>query len=215
VALTSVTSRLELARVAALAYEGRRIRVSLAYMLAQGFTSESTRAQWDTVKISGAGYADYAVTIGTGSYDSITDQRYELPAVNADFTASSPGFTATHFYAVLGTNDSRTISNVALTSDVATITTSAAHGYSTGNVVTITGLSQTVLNGTYTITGTPTGTTFTYARTNANITSVASAGTAVVVTEDTNIMQLGTFAPEEVWAPGQSKTIQIPISIDD
>lgn len=76
-------------------------------------------------------------------------------------------------------NFSLTISNVALTSNVATITTSAAHGLITGTSVTISGLSQTALNGTYTVASTPTTTTFTFAKTNANITSVASAGTAV------------------------------------
>jgi hypothetical protein len=184
-------------------------------MTSQGYTSESNRSLWDSVKVTGGGYTDYTATLAAGTYDAITDNRYELPAVNALFTASAPGFTATHHYAVLGTSSTSTISNVALTTNVATITTSAAHGYSTGNVVTISGLSQTVLNGTYTITGTPLSTTFTYDRTNANITSVASAGTAVVVTEDTNIFQLGTFTPEEIWAAAQSKTIQIPISVDD
>jgi hypothetical protein len=214
-ALSTVTSQRELARVAQLCYEGRHIRVSLAYMTSQGYTSESNRSLWDSVKVTGGGYTDYTATLAAGTYDAITDNRYELPAVNALFTASAPGFTATHHYAVLGTSSTSTISNVALTTNVATITTSAAHGYSTGNVVTISGLSQTVLNGTYTITGTPLSTTFTYDRTNANITSVASAGTAVVVTEDTNIFQLGTFTPEEIWAAAQSKTIQIPISVDD
>jgi hypothetical protein len=74
----------------------------------------------------------------------------------------------------------RTISNVALTSNVATITTSVAHGFLTGNAVVISGLTNSVLNGTYTIASTPTTTTFTFAKTNANITSVADSGTAIV-----------------------------------
>jgi hypothetical protein len=214
-ALTSTTSRRELARLAGLGYEGRRLRVSLAYMAAEGYTAESDRTSWDSIKVTGGGYADYTATLSTGTYDSVTDNRYELPVVNALFTASSPGFTATHFYAVLGTINSKTINNVALTTNVATITTSAAHGFSTGNTVTIAGLTNTVLNGTYTIASTPLSTTFTFAKTNADITSVADSGTAVVVTEDANVMQLGEFVPAETWAAAQSKTIQVPISIDD
>jgi len=214
-ALATVTSRRELARIAGLAYEGRRLRVSLAFMAAEGYTAESDRTLWDGIKVTGGGYADYTATLATGSYDSVTDNRYELPVVNALFAASAPGFTATHFYAVLGTISTRTITTVALTTNVATITTSAAHGFSTGNTVTIAGLTNTVFNGTYTITGTPLSTTFTYNRTNADVTSAADTGTAVVVTEDANIMQLGTFTPSEVWAAAQSKTIQVPISIDD
>lgn len=70
-----------------------------------------------------------------------------------------------------------TITNVALTSNVATITTSAAHGFVVGQTVTITGLTNTALNGTYAVTAVPSATTFTFARTNSNITSTADSGT--------------------------------------
>ena len=74
-----------------------------------------------------------------------------------------------------------TISNVALTSNVATITT-GTHGFYTGQTVTISSVPapNAVLNGTYTITSTPSTTTFTYALTNANITSTASTGGASI-----------------------------------
>ena len=71
------------------------------------------------------------------------------------------------------------VTNKALTSDVATLTTAAAHGFATGFEVTITGVDAT-FNGTYTITGVPTTTTFTYAKTASNVasTAVSPAGTA-------------------------------------
>ena len=72
----------------------------------------------------------------------------------------------------------RTISNVALTSNVATITTASAHGYSTSDSVTV-DASNNVFDGTYTITATPTATTFTYAKVNANVTSAAATGTVI------------------------------------
>jgi len=72
----------------------------------------------------------------------------------------------------------RTISNVALTSNVATITTASAHKYSTGDSVTV-DASNNVFDGTYVITATPTATTFTYAKVNANITSAAATGTVI------------------------------------
>lgn len=71
--------------------------------------------------------------------------------------------------------DNLTITNVALTSNVATITVTA-HGLVTGQVVTISGLTTSALNGTYTVTGTPTANTFTFAKTNANISSTADSG---------------------------------------
>lgn len=211
-ALAAVTSQRELARVAALSYEARRLRVSLAFS-GGGLTAESDRTAWDAVKLSGNGYSDFVQTLLTGAWNGSTT-RHELPAVNAIFTGAGAGFTATHFYAVLGVLNTRTITNVALTANVATITTATVHGFLAGATVQISGLTNSVFNGTYTI-STVASSTFTYARVNANIASVADSGVAQVATEDTNIMQLGTFTPSEVWAAGQTKTIQIPISVDD
>ena len=72
------------------------------------------------------------------------------------------------------------ISNKALTTNVATLTTTAAHGLSVGMQITITGVDAT-FNGEYRITGVPTTTTFTYAKTASNVTStpVSPVGTGV------------------------------------
>jgi hypothetical protein len=72
----------------------------------------------------------------------------------------------------------RAITNVALTSNVATITTNLAHGYSTSDSVTV-DASNNTFDGTYVITGTPTSTTFTYAKTNTDVPSAAATGTVV------------------------------------
>ena len=73
---------------------------------------------------------------------------------------------------------SRTITTVARTSNITTITTSVAHGYSVGDSVTVTAVSNPSVNGTFTIT-TVTSTTFTYANTGTNIGSGADTGTVV------------------------------------
>jgi hypothetical protein len=72
------------------------------------------------------------------------------------------------------------ITNKALTTNVATLTTSAVHGLCTGMEIVITGVDAT-FNGTYTITAVPTTTTFTYAKTASNVAStpVSPAGTGV------------------------------------
>lgn len=74
----------------------------------------------------------------------------------------------------------KTVTNKALTSNVATLTTGAAHGFEVGQSVTISGVDAT-FNGTYTITATPTDTTFRYAKTAADVASaaVSPAGSAV------------------------------------
>jgi hypothetical protein len=72
------------------------------------------------------------------------------------------------------------ITNKALTSDVATLTTSTAHGLSTGMQITISDVDAT-FNGEYRITSVPTTTTFTYAKVAADVPSaaVSPAGTGV------------------------------------
>ena len=64
------------------------------------------------------------------------------------------------------------VTNKALTSNVATLTTAAAHGLSVGMQITVSGVDAT-FNGDYKITTVPTTTTFTYAKTASNVTSTA------------------------------------------
>lgn len=75
---------------------------------------------------------------------------------------------------------SAAVSNVALTSNAATLTTSSAHGFKPADQVVVSGLATTDLKGTYIVVTTPTTTTFTYTLTHANIGSTADSGTAVV-----------------------------------
>ena len=73
----------------------------------------------------------------------------------------------------------KTVSNKALTSNIATLTTSAAHTYLVGDVVVITGVDST-FNGTYSIASVPTSTTFTYAKTATNVVSASATGSTSV-----------------------------------
>jgi hypothetical protein len=74
---------------------------------------------------------------------------------------------------------SRTITTVARTTNITTITTSVAHGYSVTDSVTVAAVTNTSVNGTFTIASVPTTTTFTYANTGSNIVSGADTGTVV------------------------------------
>lgn len=73
---------------------------------------------------------------------------------------------------------SATVTNKALTANVATLTTSAAHNFVAGEQVNVSGVDAT-FDGTYTIASVPSATTFTYSKTNADVVSVASGGTAL------------------------------------
>jgi hypothetical protein len=68
-----------------------------------------------------------------------------------------------------------TVTTKALTSNVATLTTSAAHGMAVGMEIEVTGVDAT-FNGTYEITAV-TSTTLSYAKTASNVTSTAATGT--------------------------------------
>lgn len=78
-----------------------------------------------------------------------------------------------------------TVSNKALTSNVATLTTSTAHGLVAGMTVVVSGVDAT-FNGTYTVASVPSNVTFTYACTAANVASTAATGTIVGYQTATN-----------------------------
>lgn len=99
----------------------------------------------------------------------------------------------------------KTVTNKVLTSNVATLTTSAAHGYAIGDTVVVAGVDAT-FDGTQTVTAIPTTTTFSYAKTSANVVTAAATGTATkqggvrgwaapLNTEEPNANGLGL----EVW----------------
>jgi hypothetical protein len=73
----------------------------------------------------------------------------------------------------------KTVSNKALASNVATLTTSTTHGFSVGDIAVVTGVDAT-FNGTHYVTGVPTTTTFTFAKENANVTSAVATGSVSV-----------------------------------
>lgn len=113
------------------------------------------------------------------------------------------------------TSATRAVSNKALTSDVATLTTSAAHGFEVGEQVTIAGVDAT-FNGTFAIASVPSSTTFTYAKVATNVTSaaVSPAGTAsskdhkVVIMGKQALIEAVTYEPKTVIGPVTDKLMR-------
>jgi hypothetical protein len=91
------------------------------------------------------------------------------------------------------------INNKALTSNVATLTTTAAHGLSVGMQITITGVDAT-FNGEYRITGVPTTTTFTYAKTASNVASTAVSPVGTGVAEIIHFIDYNAGTDDPVYA---------------
>ena len=105
-------------------------------------------------------------------------------------------------------NTVRNISNVARTTNVVTITTSTAHGYTVGDSVTVAAVTNTGVNGTFTIASTPLTTTFTYAQTGTDITSVADTGKTSIPAYNTSgdlRWRFTQFGETLIAANGESK----------
>jgi hypothetical protein len=77
------------------------------------------------------------------------------------------------------------------TSGVATITTSAAHGFSVGDVVVVAGVTDPTFDGTYVVESTPLTTTFTY--TNAGSDTTSEGGTALDETKNPRPLLAGAL----------------------
>ena len=148
--------------------------------------------------------------LGNTEFSTGLDERWEYPvaterpysyARNAWAPTGRKGFYRWH------PEISKTVSNVARTGTTATITTSAAHTLEVGDSVVVAGLTNTALNGTYTIVTVPTATTFTYATTTTGtIASGADSGTAVVAT---NSRAVTDFTSE-----GSTTAYNVPGSLD-
>ena len=120
--------------------------------------------------------------LGNISFGSGLDGRWEFPiASERSYSYARTSWAPTGLKGFYDWFDAKSVSvsNKSLTSNVATLTTSAAHGFEIGQTVTIAGVDST-FNGTYLITN-KTNNTFTYAKTATDVASaaVSPVGTAV------------------------------------
>jgi len=91
------------------------------------------------------------------------------------------------------------INNKALTSNVATLTTTAAHGLAVGMEINITGVDAT-FNGEYRVTGVPTTTTFTYAKTATDVTSTAVSPVGTGTSDIVHFIDYNSGTEDPVYA---------------
>lgn len=223
-ALTLTLSTGEFQRVSAAAYEGRRVYVFLANMGNEGYSAQTGVTTWETLKISGNGYADHKELLAVGSYDS-SDQRYEQGGqttgggfIDAEFSASSAGVGYTYNTVVVAIQDNVKQNNLAyvlIQDNVATVTTQSAHGLSPGDEVVIENAVNSVFNGTFSILACPTTTTFTFNLTAANISSTASTGTVKKFASNVYPHSIFSESPSVTISPGQNMTYRIQIILDD
>jgi hypothetical protein len=96
----------------------------------------------------------------------------------------------------------RSVTNKSLTSNVATLTTSSAHGFLPNDTVTVV-ISDAAFDGAYVIADTPTTTTFTYDKVNANVSPAAASGTASIPVD---VLEIDTYNLEVAFNGDTSDT---------
>jgi hypothetical protein len=118
--------------------------------------------------------------------------------VNKDTTVDSydGGILSEYISTIAALNSA--VTNKALTNNVATLTTSAAHSYAVGDVVVVSSVDAT-FNGTYVIRSVPTATTFTYDKVAANVASAAVASGSAQVTKRRELSGLVRDATDGGW----------------
>jgi N4-gp56 family major capsid protein len=155
--------------------------------------------------------ADLRAESGTGGFQELTKYVERTPftagavgVLEGAFVVETPRvLNGLNLAAGIGTTVS--VTNKALTSNVATLTTAVAHGLGVGQVVTVSGVDST-FNGTYTITVVGTTTTFSYAKTASDVSSAAATGT-VTFTNNYRAIIAGREALAEAQAADISTII--------
>jgi hypothetical protein len=144
---------------------------------------------WDGTTLS----ASLGTLASSSGNVSMAHSRTQLVIVDGGarvYTYDGTTFTTVSNFASYVTLDST--NTIVVNTNVATVTTTSSSGAATSDPVFIAGHSDTSFNGWWTITGTPTTTSFTFAITKANGTYNSSSATASVGTDTL------TITPERV-----------------
>jgi hypothetical protein len=148
--------------------------------------------------------------LGNTLFGSGLDERWEFPVAT-----ERPYSYARAYWAPTGRNGFYTwhgdlnasVNNKALTTNVATLTTSAAHGFEVGDRVIVDGVDST-FNGTHTITAVPGTTSFRFAKTATDVTSTAvtPSGTALVEADSRQVLDFDSQgSTSEYNVPGNEE----------
>ena len=127
-AISTLISQAELARLAAAAYEGLPYRICLALNGSSNFTVNSSVSDWDSVEMSGNGYARVEGFIENGEYNQTT-ARFELPRISADYAASGGVITYDTVYLVIDDGYTETLHSIIVESSTVNLVDGASITY--------------------------------------------------------------------------------------
>jgi hypothetical protein len=131
-----------------------------------------------TVVLTGTGLGTALVPAVTASGGCTVGTVTGLAGTSISFTLTPPVGAPAGVAPTLTVKTRHTISNVVLTSNVVTVTVESGHSIMVGDSVAVVAVTNTAINGTFTVTAAD-ATTFSYALTHANITTGADTGTVV------------------------------------
>lgn len=140
----------------------------------------------------------FATIVGAGEFYQVTgsatdnhtgpqmiytanDGSTDVNSILIEVDASNTGNSAITFTSFIQDTSSTlgSITSVVSASDVATVTSGAAHGLKVGQYVHVTGSTTAYVNGVYKVASVPSTTTFTYAQ-NSSAADGTAAGTIVI-----------------------------------
>lgn len=146
----------------------------MANNFVNGFASIVTAGEFYQSVASDATTGPQTVYTANNGSSGVNSILVELDAANT----GTAGISVTAFIqdtsSTLGT-----VSSIASSSDVATVTTASAHGLKVGMYVNVTGSSTNFVNGVYKVASVPSATTFTYAQ-NSGAANGSAAGTILI-----------------------------------
>jgi hypothetical protein len=148
--------------------------------------------------------------LGNVAFGAGLDGRWEFPvATERSYSYARASWAPTGLKGFYRWHDesTKTITNKALTSNVATLTTGSAHGFEVGQSVTVSSVDAT-FNGTYTITAVPSTTTFRYAKTAGDVTSTAVSPAGSV------LRNRGYLAVDDFASQGSTSAYNVPGNTD-
>ena len=165
------------------------------YAYAVGFNDNSRGRLWRITLSTNTSEELISTLVRPGSVAVRDDSQVLIGGYGVLYTVNPTSITPTDF--TCGAN--LTVTSKSLTSNVATITTYIAHGYAPGQSVWVEGVDSP-FDGSHTITSVPTATTFTYAKTAADVPE-----TPVVVDPSRHpppASRVDCVTTAQTWVPG-------------
>ena len=146
----------------------------MANNFVNSFASIVTAGEFYQSNASDASTGPQTVYTANNGSSGVNSILVELDAANTGTAGISVSAFIQDTSSTLGS-----ITSIASSSDIATVTTGSAHGLKIGMYVNVTGSSTNFVNGVYKVASVPSTTTFTYAQ-NSGAANGTAAGTIVI-----------------------------------